>query len=189
MANLEAVVRGNEQLILLPIQAHTYTLPTDDSVVVELNPGMLSAVMSGYAGITGGGDDRSAILADGDGFLLRVSDDEQVFDDTVTWLVGPVWRDLVQFSANVSPAGIISLDSDEVDHSSWELAETKARAVSADGRRTDRAQHAHQDAGRRKRLAQFRLSGRGDGVAQAHAHCGPTLRGHLIRGGGSERWH
>lgn len=133
MANLEAVVRGNEQLILLPIQAHTYTLPTDDSVVVELNPGMLSAVMSGYAGITGGGDDRSAILADGDGFLLRVSDDEQVFDDTVTWLVGPVWRDLVQFSANVSPAGIISLDSDEVDHSSWELAETKARAVSADG--------------------------------------------------------
>ena len=37
--------------------------------------------------------------------------------------MGPFWIDLVQVSASVSPGGIISLDTDEVDHSRWVVAE------------------------------------------------------------------
>jgi hypothetical protein len=46
-----------------------------------------------------------------------------VLDTDVQFLVGLLWNDVVQVSASVSIASILSHDSDDVDHSRWVVAE------------------------------------------------------------------
>ncbi|MCI0606262.1 hypothetical protein L0156_25025 [bacterium] len=54
---------------------------------------------------------------------LRLEDDDNIWDLELHFLVGPFWTDIVQVSASVSLAAIFSLESDEVDHSRWEIRE------------------------------------------------------------------
>ena len=130
----EAKVRGKEQLILLPLEPRTYTLTTDDSMSIEMNTGLHFVVFSGIAGIFKGGSQGQEFLTPRDGFKHRSSiDDDDEWQHDVTFLVGPLWRDLVQVSAGVSPGGIVSLDSDDVDHSAWQLNDCSWKPVDVDG--------------------------------------------------------
>ena len=116
MATFKAKTMGKEQLILLPTDSHVYNL----SPQVKLNTGLHSIVASGYAGIYDGGTSKTA-LTSGYGFMLVDVDDDDVWSHDVEFFVGPLWRRVSQVSASVSPAGIYSADSDEVDHSRWVL--------------------------------------------------------------------
>ena len=113
MSVLEGKILGKEQLILLPVDQKTFQLSTDGSVEVLLHTGRNAIVVSGYVGIFVANSSEP-------GFYLSPNvDDDDVVDNKVQFLVGPFWNDLVQVSASVSLAGIISWDSDEVDHSRW----------------------------------------------------------------------
>ena len=105
---------GKEQLILLPIDQHTFGLRTQPpQPPVTFSTGRHGIVVSGYAGIQAQPSSSVGV------FLSGNADDDDVFHDEVNFLVGPSWIKVVQVSASVSPAGIYSLDSDEVDHSRW----------------------------------------------------------------------
>jgi hypothetical protein len=117
MAVLEGRILGQEQLILLPVDQKSFTLTTDPTAQVTMQTGRHAIVVSGYAGIFVGTSTEP-------GFFLSSSvDDDDIHDDEVHFLVGPEWIDVVQVSASVSPAGILSLDTDTVDHSRWVIAE------------------------------------------------------------------
>jgi hypothetical protein len=114
MAVLKAKTLGKEQLILLPVDQHDFELPTGNpSVPFTLHTGRHAIVVSGYASVF-------LFNNSGPGFYLNVNvDDDDVFSDEVQFLVGPTWIDIVQVSASVSFGGILSDDTDEVDHSRW----------------------------------------------------------------------
>jgi hypothetical protein len=117
MSVLDGKTLGKEQLILLPVEQQSFTLTTDPSFQVEMQTGRHAVVVSGYAGIFVAGSSEPS-------FTLAPSvDDDDIMEDEVHFLVGPFWIDLVQVSASVSPGGIISRDTDEVDHSRWVVAE------------------------------------------------------------------
>lgn len=105
MATQSAI--SEEQLILLPITPQTFTLTTDPAGLVELFSGAHAIVVSGYINIGSGG----VWNAD--------PDDDNVNVVEIKQTVGPVWRKISQVSAIVTPAGLASLDADEVDHSRW----------------------------------------------------------------------
>jgi hypothetical protein len=117
MSVLKGKILGKEQLILLPVDQKSFQLTTDPSVQVVMDTGRQAIVVSGYAGIFVANSTEPGF------FLSPNVDDDDVLDNEVHFLVGPDWIDLVQVSASVSPAGIISLDTDEVDHSRWVVAE------------------------------------------------------------------
>lgn len=107
-----AHVKGKEQLILLPIDQKTFEIVTVGAKTVSLPTGRQAIVLSGYAEIAGGGVIISPPAGD---------DDEAIID--VDMAVGPTWIDVVQVSATVTVSEIISLDTDEVDHSAWGVTE------------------------------------------------------------------
>jgi hypothetical protein len=117
MSVLEGKTLGKEQLILLPVEQQAFTLTTDPSVQVVMHTGRQAIVVSGYAGIFRANSSEPGF------FVSPYVDDDDVVHHEVHFLVGPFWIDLVQVSASVSPGGIASLDSDEVDHSRWVVAE------------------------------------------------------------------
>jgi hypothetical protein len=100
---------GKEQLILLPVEQMSFTLTTDPGVQVVMQTGRNAIVVSGYVE-TGF-------------FISPTADDDDIFEFELHFLVGPFWTDIVQVSASVSLAGISSMESDEVDHSRWEIQE------------------------------------------------------------------
>jgi hypothetical protein len=109
---------GKEQLILLPVDPHDYDLTTaPPQEPVTLSTGRHGIVVSGYAGIHNQPNDPVGVM------ILPGSGDDKVEVSEVNFLVGPAWLKIVQVSASVSPAGIYSLDSDEVDHSRWIVEE------------------------------------------------------------------
>lgn len=113
MAN-KAITQGKEQLILLPAQNQVIPLTADPPGSVQLVTGGHVAVISGYAIFEMNGQ------AEPDGLFLGPNeDDDNIGKWTVEVVVGPLWRDVRQVSAIVTPSGIVSLDSDEVDHSRW----------------------------------------------------------------------
>jgi hypothetical protein len=128
MATFDATI-GKEQLILLPVDQKTFTLTTDPSVTVQMNAGGHAVVVSGYARVTSGGTSETQLMGGGGFFLKDVDDDETFFDHDVSFIVGPAWRDIVQVSASVSPAAIMSHDPDEVDRSWWEVVDCAWEAV------------------------------------------------------------
>jgi hypothetical protein len=115
----EGRTMGKEQLILLPVDGKAFRLPTGPGTSATLSTGRQAIVVSGIAGIYLPGYSTGAPP----GFFLRDVDDDDTFTDEVHFLVGPRWGRVVQVSAMVSPAGITSHDSDEVDHSAWVLTD------------------------------------------------------------------
>jgi hypothetical protein len=119
---IEAKKVGKEQLILLPITNTVFTLTTEPPEEVKLSTGRHAVVVSGYAGIfTDGASDP--------GFILWIDDDETVKEHEVEFLAGPLWADVSQVSASIWPAGILSMDADDVDQSTWELVECTWKVV------------------------------------------------------------
>jgi hypothetical protein len=114
MAVLKGKTLGKEQLILLPVDQHDFELPTGDpSAPFRFQTGRHAIVVSGYASV-------SVSNSSGPGFYLSAFvDDDDVISQEVQFLVGPTWIDIVQVSASVSFGGILSADTDEVDHSRW----------------------------------------------------------------------
>lgn len=110
----EAITQGKEQLILLPSENQVIPLTSDPPGSVQLQTGGHAIVLSGYAILEFEGQPQS-----GGVFVSPGADDEEVHAWTVEVVVGPEWRDVRQVSAIVTPAGISSTDSDEVDHSKW----------------------------------------------------------------------
>src|SRR5262245_58673388 len=110
-----AKIMGKEQLILLPIKSQIFQLETEPPGQVQLQSGIHAVVVSGYAGLK----DASGQF----GVIYLGVDDEDVQNLDVDFLVGPLWRDVAQVSASVSWAGILSLDSDDVDESQWTITE------------------------------------------------------------------
>ena len=124
MPPIETKTMGKEQLILLPVESKTFTLLTDPPGQVQMQTGREAIVVSGFASIKDGG-----------GFFVRddTEEDEQIFEWEFHLLVGPVWRSIIQVSAHVTLAGIISHDSDDVDHSRWVLKECTWDEVDVEG--------------------------------------------------------
>lgn len=118
---LEASISGKEQLILLPIQPTTFTL-TPSQGPGTLDTGMHAIVTAGRAGIDSGA-----------GFVLDDVNDAEVVGQDVSIVVGPLWRDLVQFSASVTPGGIKSDAPDEVNHSRWQITDCRAERIDIQG--------------------------------------------------------
>ena len=136
MGNFTASTVGKEQLILLPFEEDTYKLHTDSSITLEMRTGLHCAVISGYAEFTAMDfgqpweqfDSNQSMF-----FLDGISEDEDLTKQEVKLVVGPDWRDLVQVSADVSRAGIVSSDSDEVDRSYWVVRDCTWRAAVING--------------------------------------------------------
>ena len=116
---------GDEQLIMLPFDPAAQVgwqldpRPSHPGEIVGLLPGRHAVVVSGYAGIlvpTAHNPDTPQRIC-----IAPPSSDDEIYHFDVRIVVGPVWERLVQVSASVSIASIISMDSDEVDHSLWTL--------------------------------------------------------------------
>jgi hypothetical protein len=114
MAVFKGKTLGREQLILLPVAQHEFELPTGNpSAPFRFQTGRHAIVVSGQAG-----------FASGEGlYITPFADDDDVFVDEIQFLVGPPWLDIVQVSASVSIGGILSDDTDEVDHSRWVIGQ------------------------------------------------------------------
>ncbi|MCA9053627.1 MAG: hypothetical protein KDA75_07305 [Planctomycetaceae bacterium] len=61
-------------------------------------------------------------------FVQGTDDDEEWVEEDIPIIVGPTWAGgnplpPLQVSATVALAGIVSADSDEVDHSRWEITD------------------------------------------------------------------
>jgi hypothetical protein len=106
-----AHVRGQEQLILLPVDQKTYDVPTVMNQTFSLSTGRQAVVLSGYAEVPGGV------------FIAPPAGDDDEFITDVEMAVGPSWIDIVQVSATVTVSEIVSLDTDEVDASAWGVTE------------------------------------------------------------------
>lgn len=116
---IEAVTQGKEHLILLPSEDRTLPLPDVPPGVVA-RTGAHAVVISGHAIFVHEGQPEPGGLALAlDGPFSFVSDDDTVHTTVVELVVGPEWRNVFQVSPIVSPAGVQSWDSDEVDHSLW----------------------------------------------------------------------
>jgi len=119
MPPTDAVTQGKEHLILLPSADWSPTLPNTPSSVT-FRTGANAVAISGYA--IGTVDE----VPQPEGLALPLDPPGAVStqDDVVhTWTfqitVGPEWRNVFQASPSVSLGGVISWDSDDVDHSRW----------------------------------------------------------------------
>ena len=113
MANRTATTQGKEQLILLPTHNQSFTLTADPPGSVVLLTGSHAVVVSGYAIYEWDGQPQPG------GLVNLLGDDDDIEKTKVEVIVGPLWRDVRQVSALLTGAGIVSGDSDEVDHSCW----------------------------------------------------------------------
>jgi hypothetical protein len=113
----EGRILGKEQLILLPVENKIFTLKTDPPGQVKMHTGNHAVVFSGILGVYINSSTQSV-------GVYTDLDDDVVLPISVVSVVGPRWRAVQQVSASVTMAGIISRDSDEVDHSRWVVGET-----------------------------------------------------------------
>jgi hypothetical protein len=123
MAVYKTQTLGDEQLIMLPFDPEArvgYRLaerPSHPGETIGLFPGRHAIVVSGYAGLS----PLPGRPTPSPRCIAYPSSDDEIHHYDLRILVGPVWETLVQVSASVWIASIISLDSDEVDHSRWTL--------------------------------------------------------------------
>src|SRR5262249_15239662 len=109
---------GKEQMILIPLPSS----PVVQLASKPLNVGSDAVVLSGYVGVH---RDEGAT----EGIYNNADDDDALVETDVVFLVGPVWRQVIQVSSVVSLAGVESDDADEVDHSLWRIGECIPKGI------------------------------------------------------------